>query len=129
MSDKPKKKQLSLKEQKFVHEYVANGGVGAEAARVAYPTSKNPTVIAAQVKQRPHVQESIQEKLDRLLPNYEEKIAELMQNTIAEALASTDLRAKTAALEAVTRISGMQAPKETHTKTLKASIKLPGSKE
>lgn len=125
MDEKPKK--LRYKEKRFVKEYIKNNGNGKQAVIAAGYNSSYPDKMANKILNRPHIQHTMAQILAERDVDYQGMAAELLLDVINTAKASPDLKAKTDALDKVAKILGLAAPKEVHNKTLKATVKLPGS--
>lgn len=125
MDEKPKR--LRYKEKRFVQEYIKHSGNGTAAVVAAGYNVKKPDKKAYKILQRPHIQQSLAAIMAEQNVDYEPMLAALVKNTLETALASGDLKAKTDAVDKLAKLLGLAAPKEVHNKTLKATVKLPGT--
>ncbi len=83
------KRKMTVKQEKFVAEYIANDGNGTQAALAAYNPSNHQTAgaMAYETLQIPHVMAAINDKRVRLLESLSDKIREsgLLEDAIARA--------------------------------------------
>ncbi|HZS47239.1 MAG TPA: terminase small subunit [Blastocatellia bacterium] len=100
-------RRLTIKQQKFVKEYIENDGNGTKAALAVYETSE-PTVanaIATENLQKPSIREKIDEALASLeiTPNWVLN----RHKTIAEKQEDKDPMVSERALENIGKIAGL----------------------
>lgn len=111
MSDDKTKKELSVREERFVQE-VASGKSGAEAARAAgYSQTKGVAALAAhRLMNREHVQNRLQEVIATEYPNVTRLAAERLFGIINDSQAAPATHMK--AIELLMKIFGWEAPKK-----------------
>lgn len=105
------KKPLTAQEELFVDEYMSNGFIAAEAARVAYPKSSAPADMGWKVRLRPKVKAEIERRMKHRLAiknitkdRFTEEVAEIALSK------DTKDRDKLSAIELLSKLSGWQAP-------------------
>ena len=87
------KKALTLKEQKFVKEYIANNGNATEALVAAGYNPKNRQTahaMATEVKNRPAIKNAIAKIILKKYPNSEEIIVDQMHDLLTAPVKMTD---------------------------------------
>lgn len=134
MTDKKKPKQRRtfnaqrVREEKFAKNLIA-GKTAKEAAYAAYAVTndKSAESKALTVLKRPHVQKRIGELMDEYQPGWDMQLSQLGSAAIAEAIKSGNAEVMSRVFERISKVSGKAAPQQTETKSLKASVKLPGS--
>lgn len=126
---KPRTK-LTVAEKIFAREIVKNKGNQTQAALVATNAkdSQSAGVMGARMMQRPTVKREIAQILSERYPEHEEDFMRLLKLAMERALSGgATIKEINETLNTVATITGHKAPKETHTKSLKATVKLPGS--
>lgn len=125
---KPKKiRRLNLREKVFVKELIKNGGNQTAASKVAYPTTKDAPQNGHRLATRPAVKMAINEYLDSLYPDHGKEFVGLFKKAIEMAnREGVTIKELLETLKTLSEISGMRAPKETHNKSLKATVSFPG---
>lgn len=127
MDEQPKKKKnLNAKQKIFVGKLV-EGATQKDAYLAAYGNVKNPNTSASILAKLPHVQESIQELLERKHPDLKENIGSVLNEIILNPEQRTSDRL--AAIKLVGEYFGWKAPTRTqnlHAKVDVSKFKLPG---
>lgn len=121
--------KLTVREEKFVRALATTNSV-KDAVIAAGSKAKNEQVaanIGTQMLARPRVQNAVQAMLERQFPNAEEEFGKIMKRVTDLALESPKLTEVVAAMRELSKVLGYQSPKQIETKSLKATIKLPGS--
>ena len=106
---------LSMKEKKFLSEYVKNGGNGAQAAMVAYDAkNKNSAaVIASHALSRPSVASALKAELERQGITVERIIKPIADGLSAvDKDGNEDHRARLMAHDRAVKIMGLNDEKE-----------------
>ncbi|MBR0403098.1 terminase small subunit [Candidatus Saccharibacteria bacterium] len=107
--------KLTIKERKFLTEYVDNGGNGTQAALKAYDTNSanDAAVIASKVIKKPSVAEALKMELARQGITIENVIAPVAKGLKAVREDGTDdYRTQLAAHDRAVKIMGLAEPKE-----------------
>lgn len=128
---KPKRKRrLTPKEKSFVQEVLKPGAsqTGAYLAVNPHVTRDSASVLGARVMDRPHVQEHINETLQRKYPDMNASAADAIMNCLNDLEASH--AEKLNAVKLIMQLKGWAAPTKTQNLTAKIDMdkfKLPGS--
>lgn len=128
MSNVTKPKRLTLKQKKFVMAYAKGDKNATDAAiEAGYSTHnrKNAGKIASDLLTKPHIQNALQEILDKAYPDIAQKCADVMHEILSSDEVKPETRLKT--IEVLAKILGWAAPKKSANLNvhIKDKLKLP----
>jgi hypothetical protein len=127
---KPKKKRLSIKEKIFVQEVLKPGVSQTEAYLVASPnvTRESAKELGHRMMERPHVQEHINQILEKMYPETAKNAADVIMEIMNDPETRPETRLK--CVEILAKLKGWNAPTKTQNLSAKVDMskfKLPGS--
>lgn len=120
-----------IAEEIFVRELVANGGNPTKAAMKSNKLTNHDsaTITGGRYLKRESVQKRLSEVMGEMYPNFKEDLAKLTSQLIQDAFTTDDPKLRLSIVDKLTTLTGLAAPKQSESKSLKANVKvkLPGS--
>ena len=108
----PEDKPLTVKQDKFIREYIATGN-GAESARLAGYSENTAREMASENLTKPHIKKAIDQRRTETMQDLDEKIAWLTDQLTKEATdAENGDSTRVRALEVLGRVFGAFAPEK-----------------
>ncbi len=102
----PKKRKLTLKQTKFIKEYIGNGGNASQAVREAYPNVSESTVgvVGHENLNKPHISQEI-----RALLEAKGVTLDTLNEHLLKILESDDLNVKNKGLRLAYEVIGVMS--------------------